>query len=109
MSIVDSHLQRFGRTAIDMAARDGARTALALERADVMTPAVIDRPAVVLAANDTSSVCLSLMQSRVYTGAAEAPVRITAAPAAKVSLARGNGDAPAVAAPPNAVSVSACP
>jgi len=108
VSIVDSHAQRFGRTTIEITAKDQAQTALALERADVMTPAVVDRPAVTVAANDTASACVSVVQSRVYTGAADAPIRITSAPGARVSVAR-SGDGPAVDAPPGAVSVPACP
>ena len=109
LSLVDTHVERFGGTSIDMTARDGAQLALALERGDVMTPAVVDRPAISIAANDSSSACFSVTQSRVYIGGAEAPVRITAAPAAKVSVARGNGEPPVIAAPANAVSVSTCP
>src|SRR5207253_2069397 len=86
VTITDSHAQRFGRTSIELASRNQAHTALALERADVATPAVVDRPAIIVAASDSASACVSVAQSRVYTGAAVgAPIRVTAAPAAKVS------------------------
>src|SRR5205823_3571920 len=38
LALVDTHVERFGRTSVEMTARDGAQLALALERADVMTP-----------------------------------------------------------------------
>ncbi len=109
ISVVDTHAQRFGRTAIETTAKEQAKVTLVLERADVMTPAVVDRPAVTVAASDTSSACLSVTQSRVYIGAAEAPIRVTAAPGARVSVARGGGEGPAIDAPPGAAAVSACP
>jgi hypothetical protein len=109
LTLVDTHVERLGGTSIDLAAREGAQIALAFERADVMTPAVVDRPAVTIAANDASSACFSVAQSRVYTAAAGAPVRITAAPSARVSIVRGNGEPPGIEAPASATAVSACP
>ncbi|MEK6374808.1 MAG: right-handed parallel beta-helix repeat-containing protein [Acidobacteriota bacterium] len=109
LAFVDSHVQRFGRTAIEVFAREQAQTSLSFERADVMTPAVVDRPAVTVAASDGASACVAVVHSRVYVAAAVAPIRLTGTPNARLGVVRDTTGGPAIDAPAGAAALSACP
>ncbi len=107
LTVSDSRVQRFGRTAIDVKARDQANASLVVRGSDVYAPGVLDAPAAAVAATDFAAACVDVTASRLVTGAAVPPVRLSGGPRAKLSMVRNSGGT-AVDAPASAAAVEAC-
>jgi hypothetical protein len=107
LTVSDSRIQRFGRTAIDVKANEQAQASLVMRGSDVYAPGILDAPAVTVAAGGFASACVDISASRIVTGAAGAPVRLSGEPRAKLSVVRNSGGT-AVDAPPSAAVVASC-
>jgi hypothetical protein len=71
LGITDSRFERFGRTAIELAARDSAHASFQMGRSIVAIPAVTDAPAIDVATADSAIVCADLFGNGISTGSAQ--------------------------------------
>ena len=76
LKILDSRFEKLGRTAIEVAARDGAHVAFTAGRTTILIPAVIGAPAIDVAAAAGASACAELFGNGITTGSAAPNVRL---------------------------------
>lgn len=77
VKIVDARIERFGRTAIELTARDQARAVFTMGRTVVYVPAAIDVPAVDIAVVGAASACADMFGNQVVNGGAVPAVRLS--------------------------------
>lgn len=81
LKVADARIERLGRAAIELAARDQGRAAFLLRGTTIATPGNLDLPAVDVAASGGASACADFSGNQIVTGSA-VPVRLGPAVAA---------------------------
>ena len=73
----DSRFERFGRAAIEVAARDRAHAVFTLRGTTVFTPGNADLPAVDVAVTGTAAVCADFIGNQVVNGGGVPAIRLS--------------------------------
>jgi Right handed beta helix region len=76
LKVADSRIERLGRSAIDVAARDQARVAFMLRGTVIHTPGNLDLPAVDVAAAAGATACADLVGNQIVVGGSVPPVKL---------------------------------